>query len=264
MIRGFWQSKLTAAGVFAASVVLAVLIWVRRWGGPIYIPIVASILMLAIGVLFGKLAGNLVAGSRNVKCLELLHMELDPEAFLKVYEGVPARFPRGSTDYAVSSAYLADGYAAAGEFDRAIRALCPPEACKTPHMALKGTYWQKLCSYQLFKGDRKEAAKALEGLDGVIKEAADKPELLRNLKESRRLLENRLALTTSRQVEEEWLRGALKKAPYKLLRLEILQALAQLALREGDGERAQGYLDQLRTQGGKTFFPRWAEERSAK
>ena len=50
MIRGFRQSRLTAVGVFAAAVVLAAVVWVRDRDLPVYIPIVASLLLLLIGV----------------------------------------------------------------------------------------------------------------------------------------------------------------------------------------------------------------------
>ncbi len=265
MIRAFWQSKLAAAGVFVLSLAVAAAIWVRDADRPLYIPILAAVLMLSIGAAAGLLVGNLVADARNVKLLGLLHMDLDPEKFLAQYTQVPDRFPKGSVHHVVTCSYLADGYAAAGEFDKAIAALCPPDQCKgggSP--ALWGTYWQKLCSYQISKGDLAQAKKALEGLDGVIETPGARPELLKNLKESRRLLHDRMACRSNRQAERDWLERQPEKAPYKLLRLEIWQALAQLALREGRERDAAGYLDLLQKEGGSTFYPRWAlEQRKA-
>ena len=51
MVRAFRQSRLTAVGVFAASAVLAVLVWIRDRELPFYIPLVASVLLLLLGVL---------------------------------------------------------------------------------------------------------------------------------------------------------------------------------------------------------------------
>lgn len=264
MIRGFWQSKVAMAAIIVASWGLTVLIWVRRLGnGPIYIPILASILMLALGVMLGRLVGNIVASNCNVKVMGYLHVDLDPEKFVAAYESVPGKLKPGSLDQTVAQSYLADGYAALGQFDKAIETLGRPYAAGKQAVALEGMLWQKLCSYQLFKGDLKEAQKALEALDQLIAVNEDaKPALLDNLKTSRRILRNRMAAQTNKQVEEGFLLIQVQKATYQLLRLELWQALAIWAIREGDEEKRDLYLYQLKEHGGKTFFTRWAEERA--
>lgn len=158
MVRAFRQSRLTVVGVFAASVVLAALVWVRDRELPVHIPLIASILLLLLGIFLGRLVGNLVADSCNTKLLGLLHVELNPEAFLTAYAQVPERLKPDSRDYVVASAYLADGHAAKGDFDGAIAALCPPErAGLGESAALRGLYLQDLCGYRLCAGDREGA-----------------------------------------------------------------------------------------------------------
>lgn len=264
MIRGFWQSKAAMAAIIVASWGLTVMIWVRRLGnGPLYIPILATILMLALGVMLGRLVGNIVASNCNVKVMGYLHVDVDPEKFLAAYEGVPGKLKEGSLDQAVARTYLADGYAAMGQFDRAIETLSRPQAAGKQTVALEGTLLQKLCSYQLFKGELKEAQKTLEALDQLIAaNAGAKPALLDNLKTSRRILQNRLAAQTNKQVEEGFLLTQVQKATYQLLRLELWQALATWAIREGDEEKRDVYLYQLKEHGGKTFFTQWAQERA--
>ena len=83
MVRAFRQSRLTAAGVFTAAAVLTILVWIRDRGLPVHIPIIASVLLLLLGVFAGLLAARLVADSFNTKLLGLLHVELDPDAFLR-------------------------------------------------------------------------------------------------------------------------------------------------------------------------------------
>lgn len=263
MIRGFWQSKAAVAAVVVASWGLTALIWVRRFGnGPVYIPILASVLMLALGIMLGRLVGNIVASNCNVKVMGYLHVDLDPEKFIAAYAGIPGKLKEGSLDQAVAKTYLADGYAARGEFDKAIETLGHPTASGKQAVALEGTIWQKLCSYQLFKGDLKGAQASLEALDALIAENADaKPALLDNLKTSRRILQNRMAAQTNKQVEEGFLLTQVQKATYQLLRLELWQTLAIWAIREGDEEKRDLYLYQLKEHGGKTFFQTWAQER---
>ena len=69
MIRGFWKSRLVFSGICVLTLVLAVALWVRDRNYEIYIPIVASVLMLGIGYSAAVLAGNLVANQENTKYL---------------------------------------------------------------------------------------------------------------------------------------------------------------------------------------------------
>ena len=190
MVRAFRQSRLTAAGIFAASVVLTVLVWIRDRGLPVHIPLIASVLMLLLGVFAGQLAARLVADSCNTKLLGLLHVELDPDAFLRQYAAIPGRLKPDSREYLVSSAYLADGYAAKGDFDAALAALAPLErAGLAQDAALRGLYLQDLCAYRLGKEDRPGAAQALEELEGLIAGCGEKQaRLAQNLSDCAALL----------------------------------------------------------------------------
>lgn len=265
MSRAFWQSKLASAAVFAVSGLIIVLIWLRRWGGPVYIPIVASALMLGIALAFGRLVGNMVASNVNVKLLGYLHVELDPDKFIAAYEGVPAKLKAGSVDQSVASAYLADGYAAQGRFQKALDTLRLPEREDKRHVALQGSVLQKRCSYHLFAGDVPAAKETLAQLGDLIQEADKDPQLdprlSENLKTSQRILQNRLSALGNKQVDESFLLTKINSASYTLLRLELWQALAIWALREEDGEKSKKYLSKLVQEGGKTFFASWARER---
>ena len=88
MIYAFKRSRAAAALVFAASVLVTVLIWVRDREYPVYIPLIASLLMLTIGVLAARLLGNVLASMENTRYLGYLHMELDPKKFLEHYREV--------------------------------------------------------------------------------------------------------------------------------------------------------------------------------
>ena len=98
MIYAFKRSRAAAALVFAASVLVTVLIWVRDREYPVYIPLIASLLMLTIGVLAARLLGNVLASMENTRYLGYLHMELDPKKFLEHYREVPGRMKRESAN----------------------------------------------------------------------------------------------------------------------------------------------------------------------
>lgn len=263
MVRAFRQSRLTVIGSFAASVVLAALVWVRDRELPVHIPLIASVLVVLLGIFVGRLAGNLVADSCNTRLLGRLHVDLDPEAFLKDYAQVPGRLKPDSRDYVIASAYLADGYGAKGDFDAALAALCPPErAGLGENAALQGLYLQNLCGYHLGRGDREEGAQALARLEELIAGCAGKQDkLAQNLGGTAAFLKARLACLNGRPVDRAWLEEQARQAPYKLRRLDALQLLAQDALRRQRRREAAPLLERLRGEGGKTWYAAWAAER---
>lgn len=265
MIRAFRKSRLTTVGIFAASVVLAVLVWVRDRGLPVYIPLIASVLMLLLGVFVGRLAGALVADSCNTRLLGLLHVDLDPDAFLRQYSEIPGRLKPDSRERLVAGAYLADGYAAKGEFDAAIAALAPLEqADLAQDTALRGLYLQNLCGYRLCKGDRAGGTQALDELDKLIAGCGEKQaKLAQNLSGTAGLLRARLTCLRGRAVDRASLEQQLWQAPFRLRRLDILQILAQDALRRLGPEQSAPLLARLQEEGGKTWYAAWAREQLA-
>ena len=265
MVRAFRQSRLTAVGIFAASAVLAVLVWIRDRELPFYIPLVASVLLLLLGVFVGRLAARLVADACNTKLLGLLHVELDPDAFLRQYAEIPGRLKPDSRDYLVASAYLADGYAAKGDFDAALAALAPLERTDPAQdTALRGLYLQNLCAYRLGKADRTGAAQALSELEELTAGCGEKQaKLAQNLSGTAALLRARLICLKGRAVDRAWLEQQLWQAPFRLRRLDILQILAQDALRRLGREQATPLLARLREEGGKTWYAAWAREAEA-
>lgn len=263
MIRGFWQSRLAAGGIFAAMAGVAVFVWVRDQGMPVYIPLLATVLLLALGAVSGKLAGNILANHLNAKCLALLHIKLDPAAFLAAYEPVPPRLDPASQSYAVACAYLADGYAAAGEYQKAMAALCPSFAGKKggEDLSLKGLYYNNLAAYRLGSEDAAGAAEALGELEKVVEQCRTaKPEFAKNMAANLRFYRNWQACLVGTKVEGEWLAAELPKAPYQLRRLELLKVLALYELKKGRLGRAREHLEALQRFAGKTCYGPWAEQ----
>lgn len=262
MIRGFWQSRLAASVIAVLSVVVAAAVWVRDREYPVYVPVLASAMTLAIGLIAARLLGSVIANLQNTKALGLLHVELDPRRFTAVYEKVPPRLKKNSKSYVLACAYLADGYAAAGEFDQAERALCPPEeGGYTNDAALKALYYNNRCAYALGAGRTEAAEAAMDALARTLDDARlENPGLADNMGRSLQLHRNHLAAIRKEDVERTWLSAQMRQAPYRLRRLETAKVLLLDALNREDKDSAREYRDILKAEGGNTHYRAWAEQ----
>lgn len=259
MSQAFKRSKIASAIVMIVSVAIAVIIWFRDREHHIIVPIIASSLMLGIGYFSSRVLGNVLASMENTRYLGYLHMELDPEKFLSHYEEVPGRM-KGS-DAAVCRSYLADGYAAAGRFDEALRTLS--EEPPADNLALRGLYASNRTGYYLGSGDAEAAAESIAELEGIIDACRlNKAELANNLTVSLKIHKQHLNCLTGKSVNTGWLEDAFRSAQYNLRRLEIARILAMTALRDGDGAAAKTQLSFLRKNGGKTWYKKWADRQA--
>ncbi|MGN0978337.1 MAG: hypothetical protein ACI4PH_09815 [Faecousia sp.] len=259
MAQAFRRSRIASAAVLILSAVLAVVIWIRDRNYPVVVPIIASVLMLAIGWIAARVLGNLLGSMENTRYLGYLHMELDPDKFLSCYRDIPGRMKAGSAEAAICRSYLADGYAAKGEYAAALEVLsqAPPEG----NLPVKGLYALGRASHSLSLGDIAGADTALAELDIVIDACrANKPDLAKNLSQSRDLQLQRRRCLTGQSVDTEWLENLFETAQYNLRRLEISKLLAMTALRDGKKAEAQKQLSYLRKNGQKTDYKRWADQ----
>lgn len=259
MAQAFRRSRIASAAVMILSAVLAVVIWIRDRNYPVVVPIVASVLMLAIGWIAARVLGNLLGSMENTRYLGYLHMELDPDKFLSCYREIPGRMKAGSSEAAICRSYLADGYAAKGDYAAALEVLS--QGAPEGNLPVKGLYALGRASNYLSLGDLAGADDALAELDAVIDACrASKPDLAKNLSQSRDLQLQRRRCLTGQSVDTEWLEDQFETAQYNLRRLEISKLLAMTALREGNKAEAQKQLSYLRKNGQKTDYKRWADQ----
>lgn len=262
MIRGFRRSRIAWIGTLVLAAAIAVAIWIRDRGYPLYIPIVATLLMLALGFVAAKLLGNLIAQQENAKLLGILHVELDPKGFVEAYAPVVKRLKEGSRDRTIASAYLADGYAAAGMYDKALAALEFPAKGKQGEedVVLLGLYYTNRSGYCLEREDIGEAREAMESLEAVIEKIrlSGKLPLAENLSLSLELRQDRLAVLEGKPVDPERLEDLRRSAQYRLRQLEILKTLAMDAINRENWESAEKLLKSLNTNGGRTCYQSWA------
>lgn len=259
MIRAYKRSKIGYWSVIALSAVIVVLLWQRDQAYPVFVPIIASALTFGIGFLAAKLLGNVLANMETTRFLGFLHMELDPAKFLNAFEPVPDRLKANTRDAAIARSYLADGYWASGQFQKALETLNAPLPEKD--LALKGLYAADRCAYYLALEDTANARKAIAELTGVVeKSSTEKPELSRNLSKSLWLYQRQLDCLSEKPVELARIQEEFGTVQYNIRRLELAKLAAQTCLRENKTEAARKALEYLCENSGKTFFKTWAEQ----
>lgn len=257
MIYAFKRGRIGFSVVMGISILLSVLIWFRDQNYPVYVPIIASTLMLALGYVSARLMGNVMASSENTRYLGYLHMELDPKKFLSFYEGIPSRV-KGENTAAICRSYLADGYAACGQYDEAISQLsiAPPE----DNLAVRGLYAANLAGCHLAMKHIEAAEDAIRELTQIIDACRlSKASLAGNLTEMLTLHKQHLACLQGKAVDTDVLESSFVRAQYHLRRLELAKVLAMTAIRDGDSDAAKKHLSYLRKNGGLTVYKRWAD-----
>ena len=257
MIYAFKRGRAGFFTVMAVSVVLAVLVWLRDRNYPIFVPIIATTLMLALGFVAGRLLGNVLASTENTRYLGYLHMELDPKKFLACYQDIPGRV-KGENTAAICRSYLADGYAACGQYEAAIAQLsvAPP----ADNLAVRGLYAANLASCHLAQENTEAAQDAILELSQIIDACRlRKVELAKNLTEMLLLHRQHLACLQGQVVDTDVLESAFVRAQYNLRRLEIAKVLAMTAIRDGDADAKKKHLSYLRKNGGMTVYKYWAD-----
>lgn len=261
MIQAFKRSRIAFAAVMLISVAIAILLWFRDRDYPIFVPIIASVLMLGIGYFSARVLGNILSNMENTRYLGYLHMELDPQKFLDAYQNVPGRIKADTVSNAIARSYLADGYAASGDFNTAIETLAtdPP----ADNLSVQGLYAANRSAYYLSIGDTERAAETIAQLENIIDACRlNKADLAKNLSESMNLHQQHLRCLQGKRVDTDWLEAAFQRAQYNIRRLEITKVLAMTALRDGDMTAAKKHLTYLRKNSGKTYFKVWADQQT--
>lgn len=259
MIHAFKKSRIGFCGIMVLSVAIAVIVWFRDKDYPIFIPIIASSLTLGIGYIAARILGNLLAASENTRYLGYLHMELDPEKFITEYKDIPGQM-KGESNKAISRSYLADGYAASGDYKTAVSLLTNPPA---DNLAVQGLYAANMAGFYLAMKDTDAAVASLKRLEEIINACrVTKSDLANNLTEMMSMHNHHLSCLTGKYVDIDSLETAFTKAQYHLRRLEIKKILAMTAIRDGNEKSKKEHLTYLRKNGGLTIYKKWADNQT--
>ena len=259
MIRAFRRSRIASAVIMILSIFIAVIIWFRDTAHPFFVPLIGSVLMLGIGYFSSRVLGNVLSSMENTRYLGYLHMELDPQKFIAHYRDIPGRLKEDSHSAAILRSYLADGYAADGDFDTALATLASGPEPK--ELSVRGLYAANRSAYYLGKNDVDNARGSIGELNQVIDACRlNKTDLASNLTESLKLYQQNLNCLTGEAVDMDWLEAAFQRAQYNIRRLEIAKVMAMTALRDGQAAEAKKQLTYLRKNSEKTYFKRWADQ----
>ena len=119
MIRCFRSSRIIMALGIVLSLGLSAYLFYHRPNVAVWLNGVAGVLVLALGYVITRLIANMIAANINAKLLGILHVDLEPDRFISHYTEVPAHLKADSLNRGITTLYLADGYAAKGDWAQA-------------------------------------------------------------------------------------------------------------------------------------------------
>lgn len=266
MIRCFGRSRAVLALGVAGTAVLAVLAGAQRAGYPLWVLCITVALVPVLGVSLSVMLAGMAASHCNQKLLAILHIQLRPKEFLSAYARVPGRAAPKSTGRVITSAYLADGYCAAGQPQKALETLVWDfDAEKRgSRLPLQGLLLHNQCRYFLHCGDAAGAGGAADKLQELIERLEkENPALALNLGGQLKLYRVWIDVLNGTSADEQYLQEELKQSSTKIARLELYWLLAlncgqrSQESRVGNDEAANPqprleYLQKIVDEGGET------------
>ena len=162
MILYFGRSRAIFYTGLAATAALALAVAYRRAGGPFWLLVVTVALVVLVGSAVTTLVANIAAASCESRVLEKLHIALEPEEFISLYEKPARGQKQGSVQRVVGLASLADGYCAAGDWRRALKTLEEPaKRSAAKRASLEALVKRNRCRYTLWAEIQKRRARRL-------------------------------------------------------------------------------------------------------
>lgn len=253
MIRCFNKSRIIFALGLVCTVALAVAAGFQRVGYPLWVLVITVGLVLLLGVSLTKLLAGMAAAQCSQKLLAVLHIALAPEQFVEAYACVPQRAARGSTARVIAAAYLADGYCAMGQPQKALDALVWEFEAKKPSArpTLEGLLLHNQCRYLLHCEDAQGASAAADRLQKAVEQLRQQnAALAQNLGEELRLYRSWVDVLNGQDLDRTYLEEKLERLPTNIARMEVCWVLAQHCQNAGQPEDAGEYLRRIAAEGG--------------
>lgn len=253
MILYFGRSRAIFYTGLAATAALALAVAYRRADGPFWLLILTVSLVAIIGSAVTTLVANIAAASCESRVLEKLHIALEPEEFISLYEKAARGQKHGSAQSVVGLASLADGYCAAGDWRRALKTLeepgeAVPQAKRT---ALTALVKRNRCRYTLWGGNPKEARAALASFEKQLDSLKEQnPKLVENFGSDAKLYATWTALLEGGKADMAELEETMRRTPTKLAKFDLCQMLIIAARRARDAEAEERYSRMFAEEGG--------------
>ena len=248
MILYFGRSRAIFYTGLAATAALALAVAYRRADGPFWLLILTVSLVAIIGSAVTTLVANIAAASCESRVLEKLHIALEPEEFISLYEKAARGQKHGSAQSVVGLASLADGYCAAGDWRRALKTLEEPgEAVpQAKRAALTALVKRNRCRYTLWGGNPKEARAALASFEKQLDSLKEQnPKLVENFGSDAKLYATWTALLEGGKADMAELEETMRRTPTKLAKFDLCAAR-----RARDAEAEERYSRMFAEEGG--------------
>ena len=123
MIGCFAKSRMALAAGLVTTAVVTLCVAVRRADGPLWLAVIAVALVLTLGCLLSLLVANMTAAHCDHALQRLLHIDLEPELFVKAYEPVALSMRPGRAGRVIAAVNLSEGLCAMGEWRRALQVI---------------------------------------------------------------------------------------------------------------------------------------------
>ncbi len=254
MIFCFGKSRAVFYTGMALTAALVVTLACRCADGPLWLAAVTVALAAAVGTAVSALAANIAAASCESALLEKLHIALDPEEFIRLYEKPARAQKQGGAQRVVGMASLADGLCAAGKWREAVKTLESPGSSVPPRKrdALEGLVRRNRCRYLLSANRAKEAREALSSFRKQTETIrAHNARLAGNFDADAELYAAWLNLIEGGKADKARLEETMFRTPTKLAKLDLCQMLILAARNEGDAKEEERFSLMFIEEGGK-------------
>lgn len=201
------------------------------------------------GVIVGRLLAAMLANKRLQAVQKQLYADTDPAAFLQNFEAVNARVPKNLAEYANGQHWISFAKEALGDFEGAWDAVkdLKPDELRIHALTSSALIVNQKANLQILRGDLEAASFQIEDLK-KLKAVSEKraARLAENLAQQIRVHEARIAAAEGRlDADIPYLEEEIQYAGNAIYRKEMQLELAEYALRTGDQEKANAYLEAI-------------------
>lgn len=253
----YWKLKksrrVLIAGGVASLVLLAALAIYRRQVMPLWQLVLTLVLAAAVCLAVTWFAAGVVASACQQSMLEQLHLKLQPDEFVAAYAPVVEAMRPDTAGAVTAAVNLADGFCAAGDWQRALDTLVQPSAqlAEPRRSALQALVLRSRCRYRLWGADVSGAKDAVQAFARQVESLRDSnPTLAKNLQGDVELYTTWLGLLTGHTADCTVLEHKMQQLPTKLAKLDVCWMLMLAGRAAHDEAAVQRYRTLFRQEGG--------------
>lgn len=236
-----------------ATLVCLVALAVSRRGLPVWQQVITLVLAAVVCLAATRLAAGMVASACEEAMLEQLHLKLQPQAFLEAYEPVARAQHPDSAGAVTAAVNLADGYCAAGNWQRALQTVVTPsQAIPEPQRsALQALVLRSRCRYCLWGNATKQAQSALQAFASHVEALrSTNPRLADSLQGDVSLYTIWYSLLKGHPADRKALEETMRRLPTKLAKLDVCWMLVLASRAAKDSAEEQRYTSLFVQEGG--------------